>query len=169
MNEQASTYETISREDLIAENMNLREGYERLRFELDQLKKLAFGSRHERFIPTDPGQLALGMEMTEVPENPQIQTVEYQRQKPSTSTPPPSRMPLPADLPRQEIIIQPEGDISGLRKIGEEITEQLDYVPGKLFVRRFVRIKYAGAGGKGILIGSLPDRPIEKGIPGAGV
>lgn len=169
MNEQASTYETISREDLIAENMNLREGYERLRFELDQLKKLAFGSRHERFIPTDPGQLALGMEMTEVPENPQIQTVEYQRQKPSTSTPPPSRMPLPADLPRQEIIIQPEGDISGLRKIGEEITEQLDYVPGKLFVRRFVRIKYAGAGGKGILIGSLPDRPIEKGIPGAGL
>src|SRR5690606_39413005 len=40
---------------------------------------------------------------------------------------------------------------------------------GKLFVRRYVRPKYARPGGDGVVIGELPQRPIDKGIPGPGL
>lgn len=48
---------TISKyEALYMEHINLRH-------ELDQLKRLVFGSRHERFVPSTPQeQLALGLE-----------------------------------------------------------------------------------------------------------
>ena len=39
---------------------------------------------------------------------------------------------LPEDLPREVITIEPEGDITHLKKIGEEITEQLDVTPAKV-------------------------------------
>ena len=45
----------------------------------------------------------------------------------------------------------------------------LDYTPAKLFVRKYIRNKYAMPDGQGILIGELPVRPIEKGIAEAGL
>ena len=127
-----------------------------LRHELDQLKRLVFGSRHERFIPTTPQeQLALGLsvEKAEAPA-PAIQT---------------GRMKLPTDLPREQVILEPGEDVSGMKKIGEEITEELERIPGKLFVRQYVRPKYAKPQGEGVVIAELPARPIDKGIPGPGL
>jgi hypothetical protein len=52
-------------------------------------------------------------------------------------------MKLPDHLERKEILVDvahPEGS----RQIGEEITEELEYQPGKLYVNRFVRPKYCG-------------------------
>lgn len=79
------------------------------------------------------------------------------------------RMKLPASLPREQVIIEPGEDVSGLKKIGEEITEELERIPGKLFVRQYVRPKYARAQGEGIVMAQLPARPIDKGIPGPGL
>jgi transposase len=73
-------------------------------------------------------------------------------------------MPLPAHLPRVEHIIEPEESTEGMKKIGEEVTETLDYIPGKLQVKKYIRPKYAKPQGEGIVIGSLPSRLIEKGI-----
>ena len=56
-----------------------------------------------------------------------------------------------------------------MKRIGEEVTEELDYEPGKLYVNRYVRPKYARADGDGVVIGTLPVRPIEKGIAGPGL
>jgi transposase len=56
-----------------------------------------------------------------------------------------------------------------MTKIGEEITEELDYEPGLLFVNCYIRPKYARADGNGIIISPLPSRPIEKGIAGPGL
>jgi hypothetical protein len=42
-------------------------------------------------------------------------------------------MKHPADLLRELIIIEPEMDVRGLKKIGEEITDELERIPGKLF------------------------------------
>jgi transposase len=53
--------------------------------------------------------------------------------------------------------------------IGQEVTTELDYDPGKLFLNKYIRNKYAKPYGEGILIGKLPGRPIEKGIPGSGL
>lgn len=46
-------------------------------------------------------------------------------------------------------------------KIGEEITEELESIPRKLFVRQYVRPKYARSNSEGVVIGELPSRPIR--------
>jgi transposase len=54
--------------------------------------------------------------------------------------------------------------------IGEEVTEELDYVPASFVVRQHVRIKYACKHcQEGVAIADLPARPIEKGRPGPGL
>jgi transposase len=153
-------------EALILEHMQLKH-------ELDQLKRLVFGSRHERFIPATPQeQLALGLD-TQPSQPVSISTtekIEYIRQKSESSERiPTGRMKLPANLPREQIILQPPGDISQLKKIGQEITEELERIPGKLFVRQYIRPKYVRADGEGIIIAELPLRPIDKGIAGPGL
>jgi transposase len=78
-------------------------------------------------------------------------------------------MKLPASLPREQVIIEPHEDVTGWTRIGEEITEELERIPGKLFVRQYVRPKYAKPDGEGVIIGELPARPIDKGIAGPGL
>jgi len=154
-------------EELYLEHVNLRH-------ELDQLKRLVFGSRHERFVPsTSPEQLALGLEARSssqiIPPAP-VQTIEYTRvKKASTEKVSTGRMKLPSDLPREEVLLQPDRDVSGLTMIGQEITEELERIPGKLFVRQYIRPKYALPNGEGVVIADLPARPIDKGIPGPGL
>jgi len=152
----------LSYDELFAENLLLKQ-------ELADLKRLIFGQKRERFISNKGNsQLALGLEAEPaVVEEETIEEITYRRRKQSTKHTPHSRRELPAHLPRHEIIIEPEEDISGLSKIGEEVTEELEYEPGTLFVNRYVRPKYAKA--EGIIIGTLPSRPIDKGIPGAGL
>ncbi len=95
-----------------------------------QFEKMIFGSRHERFVPdngTVTQQLALALqaeaigERTVTKEEVTITRTNIQVEK----KPHPGRMALPADLPRQVVTIEPEGDTTNLTKIGEEITEQL--------------------------------------------
>ena len=64
--------------------------------------------------------------------------------------------------------IKPEEDVTGLVKIGEEVTEELEYIPGKLFVNKYVRPKYVKPYGEKtkVLIGKLPERPLPKCIAG---
>lgn len=146
-----------------------------LRHELDQLKRLIFGSRHERFVPSTPQeQLALGLETTrsssQTTSPATVQTIEYTRTKKTvTEKVNTGRMKLPADLPREEVVLEPDQDVSGLTVIGKEITEELERVPGKLFVRQYIRPKYALPNGEGVVIADLPARPIDKGIPGPGL
>ena len=165
---------------MIVEAINYKEKYEdifilytQLQHELDQLKRLVFGSRHERFVPaTAQEQLALVLNV-DVIESPasSVQTIEYTRKEKETSSNKihTGRMKLPASLPREQVIIEPTEDVSGWIKIGEEITEELERIPGKLFVRQYVRPKYARPDGAGVVIGELPSRPIEKGIAGPGL
>ncbi|MEM0941779.1 MAG: IS66 family transposase zinc-finger binding domain-containing protein [Bacteroidota bacterium] len=48
---------------------------------------------------------------------------------------------LACHLPREKEVIEPEGLEEGMKKIGEEVTEILEHIPGKLYVRRIVRPK----------------------------
>ncbi len=165
---------------MIVEAINYKEKYEdifilytQLQHELDQLKRLVFGSRHERFVPAIAQEqlaLVLNVDVIESPAS-SVQTIEYTRKEKETSSNKihTGRMKLPASLPREQVIIEPTEDVSGWIKIGEEITEELERIPGKLFVRQYVRPKYARPDGAGVVIGELPSRPIEKGIAGPGL
>jgi len=145
--------------------------YIKLKQELADLKRLIFGQKRERFIPGNSDhQLSFGLGLEPLAEHEETsEQITYQRKKNKAKYTPHSRQELPAHLERIEIIIEPQEDTAGLSKIGEEITEELDYLPGNLFVNRYIRPKYAKAESEGVIIGDLPSRPIDKGIPGSGL
>jgi transposase len=87
------------------------------------------------------------------------------------------RKALPKDLPRQRVVHEVPEDRrkcgccgETMQPFGEDVTEELDYAPAKLFVREHVRPKYAcKACQEGVAQADLPARPIEKGRPGPGL
>src|SRR5690606_21490257 len=81
----------------------------------------------------------------------------------------PGRNPLPSSLRREDIIIEPTEDVSGCTRLEDEVTEVLEVKAAELYVKRYVRRKYVRKESEGIAIGKLPNRAIEKGIPGASV
>jgi len=84
----------------------------------------------------------------------------------------PGRSKLPDHLRRERILLKPEMDVTGLQKIGEEQTEILDYIPAELYVKQYIRHKYAaplGAGLGTVITASLPGRIMEKCMAGEGL
>lgn len=135
---------------------------ERLTHELEQLKKLIFGSRKERFIPAQvdvlQGNLFADMEPEPVEAPVGEQKISYTRKAPKKH---PGRNEIPSHLPVNEIIIEPAEDTTGCVKIGEEVTETLEYTPATLVKRVTRRPKYKKAD-ETIIVGELPCRPIDK-------
>lgn len=84
----------------------------------------------------------------------------------------PKRKPLPPELPRNDTVLSP-GDtcVCGgkLRTIAEDMTEELEYVPGRFVVNRIIRPRMACACCEKIVQAPLPSRPIERGRPGPGL
>lgn len=57
-----------------------------------------------------------------------------------------------------------------LNKIGEEISEQLEYIPASLHIIEHVRFKYACPGCEAnVITAPRPQQPIDKGLPGPGL
>ena len=154
-----------------AEYDELKQQTAKLQHELDQLKRLIFGASKERFVPSvAPEQLDL-WELDQATGEGEVdkEKISYERKKKAH----PGRTQLPENLPVEEIIIEPAEDTTGMVEIGEEVTETLDYRPGVLLKRRYIRKKYARTeetpDAASILIGELPERPIPKGIAEAGL
>ncbi len=148
---------------LEAENKRLRSEVSQLKHELAQMKRLIFGAKSERFVPQKSDeQLTLFEEApVEVVPEPEVVQAHSRKRKPV-------RQALPSHLPREIIVIEPAVDRSMLKKIGEEVTETLDYRPARLIVIRRVRPKYVNPGTDEIIIAQLPARPVDKGIAEAG-
>lgn len=85
----------------------------------------------------------------------------------------PKRKPLPESLPRNEEVLSPGDACSAcggaLKTLGEDITEELEYLPGRFVVNRFVRPRMACGCCEAICQAPLPSRPIERGRPGPGL
>lgn len=140
-----------------------------LEWELKELKRAIFGSKSERFVPTDPGQLSLEIDTveTQAPSIEEVIEVEKHERRKEKEKKHPIRAPFPAHIPRVEEIIVPEGDLSNYKEIGEEITEVLELTEAKVFVKRIIRKKFAPLSAEGaVLIGELPACVIEKGLFG---
>jgi transposase len=143
---------------------------QKLQNQLDKLIRIVYGKKSEQYAPTIPGQISLPLDIAAI-EKPEAkkETVTYEREKSSGKSNHKGRLPLPDHLQRVDIDIEPKEDVTGLVKIGEEITEQLECEPGKLYVKRYHRSKYARPQGEGVLIGELPSFIIPRGIAGAGL
>ena len=141
-------------------------------YQLAELKRLIFGSKRERFISNiDPQQGSL-FELPEVKESEKpVEEITYKRKKPELKKRP-LRTELPAHLPRKEEVIEPENVPQGAKKIGEAVTELLNYQPADIFVRRIVRPKYLIESNDeytNISIAELPSLPIPKGNADSGL
>ena len=83
----------------------------------------------------------------------------------------PGCKPLPAHLRREEIILTPTEDVTGLQSVGEEITEILEYQQGELYVKKYIRPEYITPTEDGTqakrVIAALPNIPIAKSYVGA--
>jgi transposase len=162
-------------EDAILKLDALQVKYAALEHEVAQLKKMIFGSRHERFIPAanNPIQLTLDVQADQIAQCSIIDAkkISYTRitTEVNKTKAHPGRMKLPEHLERREIIIEPQEDTSQCKKIGEEITEELEYEPGNLYVNKIVRPKYARPCNGGIATAPMTERPLPKAIAGAGL
>lgn len=140
---------------------------EKLRHQLAGHARHRFGSRSESL-----DQLALSFAEDEaIAEAAEAQTAPVERdRKPKRRH---SRKPLPDHLERNETVISPGetcGDCGGaLKTLGEDVTEELEYVPGRFVVNRIVRPRRACTACEAIVQAPLPSRPIEKGRPGPGL
>jgi transposase len=158
-------------ESLIAENAALKQELAWARIEIAELKRMIFGSKSERYVPTDPGQLQLPLGEIETVKQPEPEKQVIIRNKAARAKTEglPVRSPIPAHIPRKTIEIIPEDiDLENAVKIGEVKTEYLDYLPSKIFVREIIRPKYKLVD-QTIVIAELPCQPIPKSNVGAGL
>ncbi len=151
-------------QDLAEENLVLRQEVAFLKEELAQLKRMLFGSKKERFIAGDNGQQSL-FDTPAQQEEPEQENITYQRNKPAKNNA--KRLLLPAHLPRKEEVIEPEGiDTERCIKIGEKVSEVLEYTPGKFYVNKTVRPVYKQVNEE-ITVADLPTQVIPNGNAGA--
>jgi transposase len=142
---------------------------EKLRFEIACLKRQKYGRSSEQ-LDRELTQMQLSIEDLEaslaqrpVHVRPAVKQVPAQ----------PARRPLPEHLPREEIVHDPPCACPAcggeLRRLGEDVSEMLEYVPGRYKVIRHVRPKLSCASCQKIVQVSAPSRPIERGIAGPGL
>jgi len=85
----------------------------------------------------------------------------------------PVRKPLPDHLPRHDHVLEAGEaceDCGGrLKRVGEDVTEELEFVPGRFVVNRYVRPRMACTCCDRFHQAPLPSRPIERGRPGPGL
>lgn len=143
---------------------------ELLRQQLADLQRMIFGHKRERFVLPDPNQGVLFDFPAEEVQEKQTQEITYTRTKPVKEKKRPLRAELPPHLPRREEIIEPENLPENAKKIGESITEILEYEPASIYVRRIIRPKYiteTNDEATKIEIAPLPSLPVPKGNAGA--
>ena len=117
----------------------------RMQDELKELKRLVFGSKRERFVPDQAPEQGTLFDVPEQENMPVTkEKITYTRAKTQPKQQP-LRTELPDHLPRREKVIEPSDKPEGARKIGEAVTEMLQYEPAELYVERLVRPKFIKA------------------------
>ena len=147
---------------------------EKLTHENALLKRMKFAAQSERFNPEQKSLLedeieadlaAVASEIDALQQGHTAASPQEKRQ--------PKRLPLPGNLPRREIRHEPESSTCRcgcqMKRIGEDVAEKLDYVPGVFSVERHIRGKWACAQCETIVQALVAAHIIDKGIPTTGL
>jgi transposase len=152
---------------------------EHLKLLIAKLQRMQFGRKSEK-LERQIEQLELRLEDLQQSQ-PSESAPASAGPQPSaaTSTPmdtpaKPARRALPAHLPRTTQTHQPKsttcpGCGGELRKLGEDISEMLDYLPANFVVIRHVRPKLSCGHCERIVQAPAPSRPIARGVAGPGL
>lgn len=136
-----------------------------LQLQLLQLKKLVYGSRHEKFVSTTDQNVPTLFDVPAIAEviTTATTTVTYEKTNKQLQPNHKGRNSFPDTLRREEQILYPQGtDLSTAKKIGEDVTETLAFIPCELFVKKIVRPKLLEAVTNRIVQACAPERPFEK-------
>jgi DNA repair exonuclease SbcCD ATPase subunit len=162
----------VAHERLEAANERLRSHQleiERLRLLLAKLRRLQFGRSSEQ-LNRQIAQLELTLEELEAQTPAPVTSASSAAEQTAAR---PVRRPLPAHLPREEQVHRPACECpecgGELTKLGEDVSEILEYVPGRFKVIRHVRPKLACAQCQTIVQSPAPSRPIARGLAGPGL
>jgi transposase len=155
----------------------LEEENERLKGFLRLARHKTFGAKSEKLVET---QIQLSLELGNVfdeglTDKEQEEDVEESVEEPKQGKKP-GRRPLPANLKRVEVIhdLDPSANTCeckhALHKIGEETSEQLDYIPAQVRVIKHIRYKYGCKNCElTVKLAPLPLQPIPKSISTPGM
>lgn len=142
---------------------------EKLRFEIARLKRERYGRSSEQ-MDIKLEQLELTVEDLEASQAALPVNLQPTAAPPSEK---PVRRPLPKDLPREEIIHPAPCSCPScgaeLRRVGEDVAEMLEWVPGRHKVIRHVRPKFSCDRCETLVQAPAPARPIARGIAGPGL
>lgn len=155
---------------------------DKLKLELSYLRRMQYGRSSEKL--EHDGQLELmdsGMAPMPAANDPSVPDVDpiaeggQTRSSKRANKSRPGLRELPAHLPRQTVVHNPEGGCNcaacgnGLREIGQDVSEVLDYEPGNFLVIRHVRPKLACGDCQSIVQAAAPSRPVDRAVAGAGL
>src|SRR5689334_3644469 len=146
----------------------------RLKFRLARYQRAEFGRSSEK-LEREAEQLELAIEALEEDQAerlaaavPVVAAIES-----AAETQKPARRPLPGHLPRGDARHPAPCTCPAcggtLRRIGEDITETLDYVPGRFKVIRHIREKLSCRACDTVVAAPAPDHAIARGRAGAGL
>jgi transposase len=160
---------TPREEELTRQNELLRQENALLRQKVDLLVKRVFGSSSELL---DRNQLEL-LTLPESAAAPPVAVVAPQKER-AQSSPKERVARLPENLPVVEEVIDPEpvqAQPEAWRCIGQEVSEQLDFEPGRFLRRRVVRRKYVHRTELdwAPVIALLPERLLDRSLPAPGL
>lgn len=165
----AATQENTDYKALLDRALSINEAQQftiqNLQLQLLQLKKLVYGSRHEKFVSATDQNLPTLFDVAPMAEVVTTGTTKVTYEKTNKQLQPnhKGRNSFPDTLRREEQILYPQGiDRSTAKEIGEDVTETLAFIPCELYVKKVVRPKLLDAATNRILQASAPERPFEK-------
>jgi transposase len=164
-----SLFAQVSQKDQELKTKQLK--IDQLTHEMAVLKRWQFGRRSEKL---DPAQRSLLEETIDADlEAIELELEALQTQRPVPAKAIPRRTALPAHLARRDIPHEPDCTVCRcgcqLERIGEEISERLDYTPGSFEVERHIRGKWVCRRCETLIQAPIPAQVIDKGIPSAGL
>jgi len=147
----------------------------RLKFQLARYRRAEFGRSSEK-LAREAEQLELALEALETDQAERLATASpavAAAVETAAEAQKPARRPLPQHLPREDLRHPAPCTCPGcggaLRKIADEVTETLDYVPGRFKVVRHIREKRSCRACDTVVAAPAPDHAIARGRAGAGL
>ena len=146
---------------------------DKLTHELATLKRWKFGRSSEQLNGTQISLIEETIEADIAAIELELQALAPAAKPPAQPRQQPKRAALPAGLPRVDIHHEPDSTTCGcgcqLKRIGQDVSEKLDYTPGVFTVEQHIRGKWACANCETLIQAPVPAQIIDKGIPTAGL
>src|SRR5215217_7959720 len=155
---------------------------EKLQLQIARLRRMQFGRSSEKIARTIE-QLELRLEELEAetpapPASDDASVANGEQPPPVEQASAPERKKskrraLPAHLPAREVVHEPSCTCPAcggeMRKVGEDVTEILDYIPGHFEIVRHIRPAFSCRRCETMVQKEMPSLPIERGQAGAGL